>query len=55
MIRIRDFRDDYYIYEEANHQIVGEATGSVYQLGDDIRIRVRKVDIDKKQIDFDLA
>jgi len=55
MIRIRDFRDDYYVYEEANHQIVGEATGSVYRLGDDIRIRVRKVDIDKKQIDFDLA
>ena len=55
MIRIRDFKDDYYVYEEAHHQIVGEATGSVYRLGDDIRIRVRKVDIDKKQIDFDLA
>ena len=55
MIRIRDFRDDYYVYEEGNHQIVGEATGTVYRLGDNIRIRVRKVDIDKKQIDFDLA
>ena len=55
MVRIRDFRDDYYVYDEANHRIVGEASGKVYQLGDDIRIRVRKVDIEKKQIDFDLA
>lgn len=55
MIRIRDFRDDYYVYEEGQHQIVGEATGKAYRLGDDIRIRVRKVDLDRKQIDFDLA
>jgi ribonuclease R len=55
MIRIRDFRDDYYVYEESKHSIIGEATGKAYRLGDDIRIRVRRVDIEKKQIDFDLA
>lgn len=54
MIRMRDFRDDYYVYIEKEHRIVGEATGKSYRLGDPIRIRVRKVDLERKQIDFDL-
>ena len=54
MIRMRDFRDDYYVYIEKEHRIVGEATGKTYRLGDPVRIRVRKVDIERKQIDFDL-
>lgn len=52
MIRIRDFRDDYYIYDEKNHQIIGESSGRMYQLGDPMRIRVKSVDLEKKQIDF---
>lgn len=52
MIRIRDFKDDYYIFDEKNHQIIGESTGRIYQLGDPMRIRVKNVDIEKKQIDF---
>ncbi len=52
MIRIRDFRDDYYIYDERNHQIIGESSGRIFQLGDPMRIRVKNVDLEKKQIDF---
>lgn len=52
MIRIRDFKDDYYIYDEKNYQIIGESSGRIYQLGDPMRIRVKNVDLEKKQIDF---
>lgn len=52
MIRIRDFKDDYYLYDEKNHQIIGESNGRIYQLGDPMRIRVKNVDLEKKQIDF---
>ena len=52
MIRIRDFRDDYYVYDEANFSIVGESREKRYRLGDPIRIRVKRVDIEKKQMDF---
>lgn len=52
MIRIRDFKDDYYIFDEKNHQIIGESSGRIYQLGDAMRIRVKNVDLEKKQIDF---
>lgn len=55
MIKIRDFRDDYYTYDAKNFRIVGERRRKIYQLGDQVRIRVKSVDFEKKQIDFVLA
>lgn len=52
MIRIRDFKDDYYLFDEKNYCIQGEKTGKVYQLGDTMMIRVKSADLDKKQLDF---
>ncbi|MCH8545973.1 MAG: ribonuclease R [Cryomorphaceae bacterium] len=54
MIRIRDFKDDYYLYDETNYAIVGERKGKVYQLGDRVCVMVKNTDLDKKQIDFTL-
>lgn len=55
MIRIRDFKDDYYVYDEKNYCIVGEDSGRKFQLGDPIRIIVKRADLERKQIDFILA
>lgn len=55
MIKIRDFRDDYYVYDEKNYCIVGEDSGRKFQLGDPIRIIVKRADLERKQIDFILA
>lgn len=55
MIRIRDFKDDYYLYDETNYAIVGERKGKVYQLGDRVCVMVKSTDLDKKQIDFSLV
>ncbi len=52
MIRIRDFKDDYYNFDEKNFCIVGERNGKVFQLGDQIMIRVKNADLEKKQLDF---
>ena len=52
MIRIRDFKDDYYVFDERNHSIEGERNGKVFQLGDEIMVKVKNVDTEKKQIDF---
>ncbi len=52
MIRIRDFKDDYYNFDDKNFSIVGERHGKVYQLGDQIMIKVKSADLDKKQLDF---
>lgn len=55
MIRIRDFKDDYYVYDEKNYCIVGEDSGRKFQLGDPIKIIVKRADLERKQIDFILA
>lgn len=53
MIRIRDFKDDYYIFDEKNYCIFGERTGRIYQLGDTLRIRVKSADLEQKRLDFE--
>ncbi len=55
MIRIRDFKDDYYLYDEGNYAIVGERKGKVYQLGDRVCVIVKSTDLEKKQIDFSMV
>jgi len=52
MIRIRDFKDDYYLFDERNFCIVGERNGKVFQLGDNLAIKVKNANLEKKQLDF---
>lgn len=55
MIRIEDLWDDYYDYVPEKYALVGEHTGRMYKLGDSLRIVVDHVDIDRHEIDFQLA
>jgi ribonuclease R len=52
MIRLRDISDDFYTLDEKNYAIIGQRKKKVYQLGDEVRIKVKSVDLTKKQIDF---
>lgn len=54
MVRLRDITDDFYVLDEKNHAIIGQRKKKVYQLGDEVQIKVRKVDLEKRQIDFSL-
>jgi ribonuclease R len=54
MIRLRDISDDFYVLDEKNYCIVGQRKKKKYQLGDKVMIRVKKVDLSKRQIDFTL-
>jgi DNA-directed RNA polymerase subunit E'/Rpb7 len=55
LLRLAEFRDDYYILEKEHYRIVGERSGKIYSLGDTIRIYVKAVDLSKKTIDFGFA
>lgn len=55
MIRLRDISDDFYTLDEKNYAIIGQRRKKVYQLGDEVRIKVKNVDLTKKQIDFSLV
>ena len=54
MIRLRDISDDFYVLDEKNYCIIGQRKKKKYQLGDEVMIRVKKVDLAKRQIDFTL-
>ncbi|UKT65192.1 ribonuclease R [Pedobacter mucosus] len=54
MIRLRDISDDFYVLDEKNYCIIGQRKKNKYQLGDEVMIRVKKVDLSKRQIDFTL-
>ncbi len=55
MIRVSDLSDDYYVYDEKRHCLVGRNHGKKYQLGKDIRVKVVRTDIEARQIDFKLV
>ena len=42
MVRIRDIKSDYYVFDEKQYAIVGQSTKRMYQLGDDVKIQVKK-------------
>ncbi|MBV2228121.1 MULTISPECIES: ribonuclease R [unclassified Sphingobacterium] len=54
MVRLRDITDDFYTLDEKNFAIIGQRKKKVYQLGDEVQIKVKKVDLEKRQIDFTL-
>jgi len=55
MIRLRDINDDFYVLDEKNYCIIGQRKKKKYQLGDEVKIMVKKVDLSKRQIDFTLV
>lgn len=52
MIRIREIRDDYYVFDEKQYALVGEISKSILQLGDEVYVKVKNADLVKKQLDF---
>ena len=55
MVRLRDLGDDYYYLDEENYQVIGQRSGQQYKLGDKVKIRVKRIDLPRKQMDFDLV
>jgi ribonuclease R len=54
LVHITNLPQDYYHYEAAHHRLVGERSRKVYSLGDPIIVRVARVDLDERKVDFEL-
>ncbi|TRZ46067.1 ribonuclease R [Robertkochia solimangrovi] len=54
LVRIRDIKDDYYVFDESLYAIVGEVTKNEYQLGDEVFVKVKNTDLVKRHLDFEL-
>ena len=55
MVSMHDLDDDYYDFDERNYCLVGRRHHNKYQLGDPIRIKVARTNLEKRQLDFVLA
>ena len=54
MIRIKEIKGDYFIFDERQYALVGERTKTTYQLGDEVIVKVKNTDLAKRHLDFDL-
>ena len=54
MVRIRDIKSDYYVFDEKQYAIVGQSSKNIYQLGAEVKIKVKKTDLERKHLDFNL-
>ena len=54
MVPMRDLDDDYYDFDERNYCLIGRRHHHKYQLGDPIRIKVARANLEKRQLDFAL-
>lgn len=54
LVHVSQLKDDYYHFDVVRQRITGERSGHSYCLGDQLEIRVARVDLDERKIDFEL-
>ena len=54
LVHISNVGDDFFVYDEQQQQLIGKDRGTVFGLGDLVRVKVAGVNMDLLQIDFDL-
>ena len=54
MVPLRDIRSDYFEFDQDHYRLVGKRSGIVYNLGDSVRIRVKKTNLEQKLLDYEL-
>ena len=52
LVPVRDLADDFYDLDEKNYCLVGRRNNHRYRLGDNIRVKVARANLDRKQLDF---
>jgi len=55
LVHVSNLAQDYFHFDATSHQLRGERTGTNYRLGDSVNVRVARVDLDEKKIDFELT
>ncbi|MAB58696.1 MAG: ribonuclease R [Aequorivita sp.] len=52
MVRLQDLNDDRYEFDRDEYAVIGQRTKNVYQLGDEVYVKVKNADLVKKHLDF---
>ena len=55
MVPVRDLNDDFYEFNEKTYSLIGRRNKQSYRLGDPVKIKVMRANLEKKQLDFTLV
>ncbi|KGX92873.1 ribonuclease R [Pontibacillus halophilus JSM 076056 = DSM 19796] len=55
LVHVSYLTDDYYHFDERAYAMIGERTGSVFRIGDEVKVRVVHVNIDERVVDFEMV
>ncbi|MDY0408846.1 ribonuclease R [Virgibacillus soli] len=55
LVHVSYLTDDYYHFDERNYALIGERTGQIHRIGDEVKVRVISVNTDERVVDFELV
>ncbi len=55
LLHVNSLSDDYYTYDRKSHTLTGRREGNTYRLGDVLEVKVARVDVDRRELDFRLV
>ena len=55
LVKISSIKDDHYIYDEKKYALIGYRSKAIYQLGQKVKIKIKRADLERKQMDFILV
>lgn len=55
LVHVTSLSNDYYHFDPAHHRLIGERSHRIYRLADKLQVRVLRVDLDERKIDFELV
>lgn len=55
LVHISTLANDYYQFDPVGQRLIGESFGNIYRLGDAVKVKVLSVNLDDRQIDFEIV
>ena len=55
LVKVSSIKDDHYIYDEKKYALIGYRSKAIYQLGQKVKIKIQRADLERKQMDFILV
>jgi len=55
LVKVSSIKDDHYIFDEKKYALIGYRTKASYQLGQKVKIKIQRADLERKQMDFILV
>ena len=55
LVRVESLSDDRYYFDRASHTLAGHRAGNSYRLGDLLRVAVARVDLERREVDFQVV